>query len=128
MNPNNNDFDPNALPFLDNENDLESENDNPRSNKTFEFVIEKILLKLLNKIENKPIIPIEHQLWDERDIAQYFKYSLDYTKRHIIANENFPPSRELPTSVKSDRTVPRWKATDVIAFGMAFDKASIKYI
>lgn len=86
MNPNNNDFDPNALPFLDNENDLESENDYPRSNKTFEFVIEKILLKLLNKIENKPIIPIEHQLWDERDIAQYFKYSLDYTKRHIIAN------------------------------------------
>lgn len=92
-----------------------------------EKIVEKMLLKIQKKMDEKLIIPIEHQLWDEHDIAHYFKYSLDYTKRHIIANENFPPSRELPTSVNSDRTVPRWKATDVIAFGMAFDKAIIRY-
>ncbi|AZC01347.1 hypothetical protein [Acinetobacter pittii] len=82
---------------------------------------------MLKQIDAKPIIPIECQLWNEQDIASYFKYSLDYTKRHIISNENFPPSRELPTSAKGDRTVPRRKATDVISFGMAFDKATNRY-
>lgn len=90
-------------------------------------IIEKTLLKIMKQIEAKPIIPIDCQLWDEQDIANYFKYSLDYTKRHIISNHHFPPSRELPTSVTSDRTVSRWKATDVIAFGMAFDKTNVKY-
>lgn len=90
-------------------------------------LIEKILLKIMKQIEAKPIIPIDCQLWDEHDIAQYFKYSLDYTKRHIISNDNFPPSRELPTSATGDRTVSRWKATDVIRFGMAFDKTNIRY-
>lgn len=92
-----------------------------------EVLLEKVLRKILKQIEAKPIIPIECQLWDEQDIASYFKYSLDYTKRHIISNENFPPSRELPTSATGDRTVPRWKATDVIKFGMAFDKSNIRY-
>ena len=92
-----------------------------------EKIVEKMLLKIQKKMDEKLIIPIEHQLWDEHDIAHYFKYSLDYTKRHIIPNEYFPPSRELPTSATSDRTVPRWKAKDVIAFGMAFDKTNVKY-
>lgn len=92
-----------------------------------EVLLEKVLRKILKQIDAKPIIPIECQLWDEQDIAIYFKYSLDYTKRHIISNENFPPSRELPTSATGDRTVQRWKATDVINFGMAFDKSNIKY-
>ncbi|MDC5448427.1 hypothetical protein OHW84_11000 [Acinetobacter baumannii] len=92
-----------------------------------EVLLEKVLRKILKQIDAKPIIPIDYQLWDEQDIASYFKYSLDYTKRHIISNENFPPSRELPTSATSDRKVPRWKATDVISFGMAFDKNFIKY-
>ncbi|HHM2326303.1 hypothetical protein NRA02_17735 [Acinetobacter baumannii] len=92
-----------------------------------EVLLEKVLRKILKQIEAKPIIPIECQLWDEKDIANYFKYSLDYTKRHIISNENFPPSRELPTSANGDRTVPRWKATDVISFGMAFDKTATRY-
>lgn len=92
-----------------------------------EKIVEKILLKIQKKMDDKLIIPIEHQLWDEHDIAYYFKYSLDYTKRHIIPNEYFPPSRELPTSATSDRTVPRWKAKDVISFGMAFDKSNVKY-
>ncbi|KXO86108.1 hypothetical protein AYK86_03565 [Acinetobacter venetianus] len=92
-----------------------------------DLLLEKTLLKILKQIDAKPIIPIDCQLWDEQDIANYFKYSLDYTKRHIISNKNFPPSRELPTSATGDRTVPRWKATDVINFGMAFDKANIKY-
>ncbi|MBJ8475369.1 hypothetical protein [Acinetobacter bereziniae] len=90
-------------------------------------MIEKMLLKIMKQIDAKPIIPIEHQLWDEQDIAHYFKYSLDYTKRNVISNINFPPSRQLPTDPKSHRTVPRWKATDVIAFGMAFDKTNVKY-
>lgn len=92
-----------------------------------EVLLEKVLRKILKQIDAKPIIPIDYQLWDEQDIASYFKYSLDYTKRHIITNENFPPSRELPTSAISDRTVSRWKATDVISFGMAFDKSRINY-
>ena len=92
-----------------------------------EVLLEKVLRKILKQIDARPIIPIECQLWDEQDIASYFKYSLDYTKRHIISNENFPPSRELPTSATGDRTVPRWKATDVISFGMAFDKSNIRY-
>lgn len=59
-----------------------------------EVLLEKVLRKILKQIDAKPIIPIDYQLWDEQDIASYFKYSLDYTKRHIISNENFPPSRE----------------------------------
>lgn len=89
--------------------------------------IELILEKILKKIDLIPIVSIEHQLWNEKDIAQYFKYSLDYTRRHIISHYNFPPSRQLPTSADGDRTVPRWKATDIIKFAMAFDKATLEY-
>lgn len=90
-------------------------------------LLEKALLKILKQIDAKPIIPIECQLWDEHDIAIYFKYSLDYTKRNVITNKNFPPSRQLPTDSHGDRTVPRWKATDVISYGLAFDKANVHY-
>ncbi|MFW1813919.1 hypothetical protein ACG9X6_04550 [Acinetobacter guillouiae] len=90
-------------------------------------LLEKALLKILKQIDAKPIIPIECQLWDEHDIAIYFKYSLDYTKRNVITNKNFPPSRQLPTDPHGDRTVPRWKATDVISYGLAFDKANVHY-
>ncbi|OCY53089.1 hypothetical protein [Acinetobacter pittii] len=92
-----------------------------------EVLLEKVLRKILKQIDAKPIIPIDCQLWDEQDIASYFKYSLDYTKRHIISNENFPPSRDLPTSATGNRIVSRWKATDVISFGMAFDKTATRY-
>lgn len=85
-----------------------------------------IMQKMLKYLEQKQI-PIENQLWDERDIAEYFKYSLDYTKRHIIAHRHFPPSRNLPTSVYGDRYAQRWKATDVIAYAMAFDKSDVDY-
>ncbi len=91
-------------------------------------LLEKALLKILKQIDAKPIIPIECQLWDEHDIASYFKYSLDYTKRNVITNQNFPPSRQLPTDPHSNRTVPRWKATDVISYGLAFDKKTITYV
>lgn len=90
-----------------------------------EKLLEKVILKMMQQIDAKPIIPIEHQLWDLEDIALYFKYKPDYTKRHIINNPNFPPSRDLPT--KDDHTVPRWRAKDVIEYGMAFDKKVIKY-
>ncbi|MDQ1209767.1 hypothetical protein QE380_002690 [Acinetobacter baylyi] len=90
-----------------------------------EKLLEKVILKMLQQLDAKPIIPIEHQLWDLDDIAKYFKYSADYTKRHIITNPYFPPSRDLPTT--GDHTVPRWRAKDVISFGMAFDKANINY-
>lgn len=90
-------------------------------------VLETFFKKMMKKIDEKPLIPIEHQLWDEHDIAAYFKYSLEYAKRHIISNEKFPPSRDLPTSPNGDRTVQRWKATDVIKYGMAFDKTQIRY-
>lgn len=88
-------------------------------------LLEKIFLKMMKAIDEKPMIPIDHQLWDLDDIAKYFKYSSDYTKRHIITNPYFPPSRDLPT--KDEHTVQRWRAKDVIDFGMAFDKRAIKY-
>lgn len=90
-----------------------------------ETLLEKVFLKMMKVIDEKPIIPIDHQLWDLDDIAKYFKYSSDYTKRHIITNPYFPPSRDLPT--KDEHTVQRWRAKDVIDFGMAFDKRAIKY-
>jgi hypothetical protein len=88
---------------------------------------DKLLQSMLKAIERKPIIPIEHQLWDEEDIANYFKYSLDYTKKNIIVNPKFPPSRPLPTSRDGERTVSRWKAMDVIKYAMAFDKQTLEY-
>ncbi|MCR4529782.1 hypothetical protein NUV62_02395 [Acinetobacter venetianus] len=90
-------------------------------------ILEKFFLKMMKKVDEKPIIPVEYQLWDEHDIAAYFKYTSEYAKRHIISNENFPPSRDLPTSKDGERVVPRWKATDVIKFGMAFDKNTLTY-
>lgn len=90
-----------------------------------ETLLEKVFLKMMKQLDAKPIIPIEHQLWDLDDIGQYFKYSTDYAKRHIITNPYFPPSRDLPT--KDDHTVQRWRAKDVIDFGMAFDKKVIQY-
>lgn len=92
-----------------------------------EKIIENYILKLTKKLDEKLILPIEHQLWDESDIAKYLKYSEEYTKKHIIKNPNFPPSRQLPTSKDGERTAPRWKATDVIAYAMAFDKTVVKY-
>ena len=90
-------------------------------------ILEKVVASWLKQMERKPIIPIEHKIWSEEDIALYFEYSLDYTKRCIISNEYFPPSRDLPTSVDGSRTTPRWKATDVIKYAMAFDKRTLKY-
>lgn len=92
-----------------------------------EKIVETILHKIVKHIDQKPILPVEHQLWDEHAIAQYFGYSLDYTKRNIITCTNFPPPRLLPTSPTKDTMVPRWKATDVIKYAMAFDKNQVIY-
>lgn len=89
--------------------------------------LDKLIQKMIKHLDAKPLIPIEHQLWSEKEIAQYFKYSEDYTRKHIIKNPHFPPSRDLPTSVDGERTVPKWKATDVIKYAMAFDKKAINY-
>lgn len=90
-------------------------------------IIEKTLLKIMKQIDSKPIIPIEFQVWDEHDIANYFKYTVDYTKRNIMSNKYFPPGRELPTDPKGERTSLRWKATDIIKYAMAFDKSNLNY-
>ncbi|QHH99206.1 hypothetical protein [Acinetobacter dispersus] len=92
-----------------------------------EKALESFFQKMIKRIEDKPIVPIECQLWDDQDVATYFKYTLEYAKRNIIANDKFPPSRDLPTSKDGERTVPRWKATDVIKFAMAFDKSTLTY-
>ncbi|WP_151801654.1 hypothetical protein [Acinetobacter guillouiae] len=88
---------------------------------------DQYLLKMTKVLDSKLILPIEHQLWDEKDISKYLKYTVDYTRKNIIPCPNFPPSRQLPTSKDSDRTSPRWKATDVIKYAMAFDKSNLKY-
>lgn len=88
--------------------------------------LEHIMKEVLNVLKQKQL-PIELQLWDEQDIANYFKYSLDYTKRHIISHPDFPPSRRLPTSIHGDRYAHRWKASDVITYAMAFNKSEIEY-
>lgn len=84
-------------------------------------------LEQLKQLLTQKQLPIEHQLWDEHDIANYFKYSLDYTKRHIISHPDFPPSRKLPTSIHGHRYAHRWKASDVITYAMAFNKSEINY-
>ena len=86
--------------------------------------LEKMINKLADRLIQRPTMPIDCQLWDEHDIAAYFKYSLDYTKKHIMSNKLFPPSRLLPTK---DTHVPRWKASDVVKYAMAFDKATLTY-
>lgn len=88
--------------------------------------LEDIMGEMLNVLKQKQL-PLEHQLWDEHHIAEYFGYSLDYTKRHIITHEYFPPSRNLPTSVNGNRYVQRWRASDVVKYAMAFDKATLRY-
>ncbi|MDV2469805.1 hypothetical protein QR674_12525 [Acinetobacter chinensis] len=92
-----------------------------------EEILNKLVAKITKLLDAKTLIPLEYQLWSEKEIAQYFKYSEDYTKKHIIKNPCFPPSRELPTSTDGKRTVHRWKASDVISYAMAFDKAAIRY-
>lgn len=86
--------------------------------------LEKIVAKLADKIVHRPTLPLDQQLWDEHDIAAYFGYSLDYTKKHIITNPLFPPVRLLPTK---STYVPRWKASDITKYAMAFDKATVIY-
>jgi hypothetical protein len=92
-----------------------------------ETILDKVLLKIMKHLDSKLVLPVEHQLWSEKEIAKYFNYSEDYTKKNIIQNQYFPPSRQLPTSKDGERTVSRWKAKDVIDFGMAFDKKNIQY-
>lgn len=89
--------------------------------------LEKLIGKLVNKIVNRPTLTADETLWDEHDIASYFKYSLDYTTKHIMTNPRFPPARKLPTSKDNDRFSDRWKAADVIKYGMAFDKTTVIY-
>lgn len=86
--------------------------------------LEKIVAKLADKFIHRPALSPEQQLWDEHDIAAYFKYCVDYTKKHVITKPNFPPARMLPTK---NGYVQRWKASDVIKYAMAFDKATISY-
>ncbi|OUY08736.1 hypothetical protein [Acinetobacter populi] len=86
--------------------------------------LEKIINKMVDRIAHRPTIPLDQQLWDEHDIAAYFGYSLDYTKKHIMNHKQFPPARMLPTK---DTYVPRWKASDVTKYAMAFDKQTISY-
>jgi len=89
--------------------------------------LDKLVLKMIRHLDAKPLIPLEHQLWSEKEIAQYFKYSEDYTRKHIIKHPHFPPCRELPTSADGERTASRWKASDVVKYGMAFDKKTLTY-
>lgn len=89
--------------------------------------IEKLLKGLIRKIADRPILNTDQQLWDESDIADYFKYSVLYTRKNILTNPYFPPSRDLPTSPNGERVSRRWKAKDVIDFAMAFDKKNVSY-
>ena len=76
---------------------------------------------------NQLNLPIEYQIWGIEQIAEYFGYSLDYTKKHVIKAPNFPPVRPLPTDKFGERIVDRWAALDVIAYALAEDKSALIY-
>lgn len=87
----------------------------------------------MSKTASKPVLnryqlPIEAQLWTLEDIAHYLgDYSIDYTKKHILCHPAFPPARPLPTSRDGTRISDRWAAKDIIAFALAYDKATCNY-
>lgn len=88
---------------------------------------DKFFKHIMQTINAKATIPIEHQLWTEQDVANYFQYTLEYAKRNVMVHPNFPPARQLPTSPNGERTSPRWRAKDIIDFGMAYDKNTLNY-
>ena len=85
----------------------------------------KTISKTIERTLNRKISPIQHQLWDQHDIADYFNYSLDYTKRRIMTHINFPPSRPIPIDGK--KPAERWRAVDIINFAMAIEKNNLNY-
>lgn len=82
--------------------------------------LESIMSQMLTLLQEQASVPIEYQLWDEKDIALYLKYSVKYTREHIIRHPFFPPPRKIPTSKNGDRYANRWKATEVIEYAMSF--------
>lgn len=94
---------------------------------SMEEELSKALNKLVKRIQRQPVVPVEQQLWDEQQIADYFGYDLKYCKVNIMAHKNFPPSRDLPTSPDGKRVAPKWAAKDVIKYAMAFDKNGVTY-
>jgi hypothetical protein len=88
---------------------------------------EKLIQSMVKAIERKPVIPLEHQLWSEEQVAQYFGYEVLYCRRNIMVHPNFPPSRDLPTSPDGERIAKMYAAKDIVKYAMAIDKRAVSY-
>lgn len=54
-------------------------------------------------------------VWTAQDIADYFQFSYEHTKRAVIADPDFPNAIELQKRT-GGKAANRWLAGDVIAF------------
>ena len=63
----------------------------------------------------KPI-PIEHQLWSHKEIAEYLKASVKTVADQTVKRADFPKSIKPPLSPDSEEGRPRYYAREVIAW------------
>ena len=60
----------------------------------------------------RPLIPVDVDLWDSETIAAYLKCSASHVMQRYAPLPNFPQTIRLPTG--GSRGTPRWKASEVI--------------
>lgn len=69
----------------------------------------------------RPLVPIEHELWGTRECADYFKCSDSQFVQYIKTHHEFPRPVSIPLAKnravgKAMRMHDRWKAADVIEY------------
>lgn len=77
--------------------------------------IDQLAETLIHRLESIRPIPIKHQLWSDRKVAEY----LDVTPRQVkvyAKMPGFPDPMILPTD-KGQKGKMRWKAVEIIKWG-----------
>lgn len=72
--------------------------------------------KLIDKLD-KPIVPVEDQLWDHGDVSRYLKRNPKTVRETITCQPSFPKAIRLPSEGKAQ---PLYNAGEVIEWARRY--------
>ena len=76
------------------------------------------LVGLLERMANRPQIPISIDLWSKDEIAAYLKLGPRTVRERTTKLPGFPQAIYLPTQSGKGRAHPLWKAKEVIEWAV----------
>jgi len=82
---------------------------------------EQTILEVIERLTERPMIPISVDLWGPDEIAAYLKMSRRTASEKITKIPGFPQSIYLPTKGPG-RGHPRWKAIEVIEWVQSYQE------